>query len=87
MSDFDPPEEPDMPTPLPPQEKRMGYLLIAFLIGFVFVLPAYLVAYSRGRTQIQSEAVKTGHAAYKVVDEFGHTKFEWLPVPGMPEKK
>lgn len=89
MSDFDPPQEPDMPAPIPPQEKKIGWLAVAFLIGFVFVTPAYLVAYSRGRTQIQSEAVKSGHAVYRVVDEFGHTKFEWVPVLGVPstEKK
>lgn len=80
MSDFDPPVEPDIPPPLPPQEKRMGFLLIAFLIGFVCVLPAYLIAYSRGTTKLQADAVKAGHAVYKVTDEFGHTKFEWLPV-------
>ena len=89
MSDFDPPEEPDMPTPIPPQEKRMGYLLVAFLIGAIISIPAVLIAHSRGYAKIQAEAVKTGHATYKVVDEFGHTKFEWLPIPGVPtpEKK
>lgn len=89
MSDFDPPAEPDLPSPLPVQEKKIGFLLIAFLIGFIFVVPAYLMAYSRGRTKMQADAVKAGHAVYKVVDEFGRTQFEWLPVPGVPapEKK
>lgn len=86
MSDFDPPQEPDVPAPLPPQEKRMGYLLMAFLIGLLCAIPAYLIAYSRGYGKIQSEAVKTGHATYKVVDEFGHTKFEWISVPGNEKK-
>jgi hypothetical protein len=87
VSDFDPPEEPDTPLPLPVQEKKMGYLLVAFLIGLLCVVPAYLVAYSRGYSKVQAEAVKTGHATYKVTDEFGHTKFEWLVVPGTSEKK
>lgn len=84
MSDFDPPEEPDTPAPLPPQEKKLGFLLIAFLLGALCAVPAYLIAYSRGYGKIQAEAVKSNHAVYKVVDEFGHTKFEWLPGP---EKK
>jgi len=88
VSDFDPPEEPDIPPPLMPvQEKKLGYLLIAFLIGLAFSVPLYLVAYARGSSRIQSEAVKAKHAEYKVVDEFGHTRFEWLPVPGIAEKK
>lgn len=87
MSDFDPPEEPDIPTPLPPQEKRMGFLLLAFLVGLgVGLIPMPFMMNSRTQ-KVQAEAVKTGHAVYKVVDEFGHTKFEWLPVPGMTEKK
>lgn len=90
MSDFDPPEEPDIPTPPAPQEKRMGFLLIAFLIGLAIpsiTLPFFLNA--RAKKNVQAEAVKAGHAVYKVIDEFGRTKFEWLPVPGMPapEKK
>lgn len=81
MSDFDPPEEPDKPEePAPvPQEKKLGFLLIAFLVGLSLTIPAYLIAYSRGYSKLQADAVRSGHAVYKVVDEFGHTKFEWLP--------
>lgn len=90
MSDFDPPAEPDMPTPMAPQEKKVGFLLVAFLIGLAIpslTLPYFLSA--RAKQSVQAEAVKAGHAVYKVVDEFGHTQFEWFPVPGhpAPEKK
>lgn len=78
MSDFDPPQEPDRPMPLPVQEKKIGYLLVSFVLGLVFIVPGYLIAYHRGYTKVQAEAVKTNHATYKVIDEFGHTKFEWL---------
>jgi hypothetical protein len=89
VSDFDPPEEPDMPTPLPPQEKRAGFLLLAFLIGFTIPWAVLPILNARAKQSVQAEAVKAGHAVYKVVDEFGHTQFEWLPVPGhpAPEKK
>jgi hypothetical protein len=91
VSDFDPPQEPDLPPEFrPPQEKRIGFLMLAFLIGAAIPSGvAWLVVPAKVRANAQAEAVKNGHAVYKVVDEFGRTKFEWLPVPGMPapEKK
>lgn len=91
MSDFDPPAEPDIPVEFkPPQEKRFGFLMLAFLLGSALpLLAAWLIIPARIRANVQAEAVKAGHAVYKVTDEFGHTKFEWVPVPGMPapEKK
>lgn len=89
MSDFDPPAEPDLPAPLPPQEKKIGFLLLAFILGLLFGLGGMLYVMGRVKQNVQAEAVKAGHAVYKVVDEFGHTVFEWLPVPGhpAPEKK
>lgn len=79
MSEFEHPENPDLPTPLPPQEKRIGFLLLAFLIGLGFGMGWIWFASSKATKLIQAEAVKEGHAVYKVVDEFGRTKFEWLP--------
>lgn len=89
MADFDPPEEPDMPAPLPPQERRIGFLLVAFILGLGFGFGWLPFVNGRAKQVIQADAVKAGHAVYKVVDEFGHTQFEWLPVPGhpAPEKK
>lgn len=86
MSDFDPPAEPDMPTPTPPQEKRMGLLLIAFLIGLGVGIVAMPFMMNSSTRKVQAEAVKAGHAVYRVVDEFGHTQFEWIPVPGHEKK-
>lgn len=85
MADFDPPQETEPEVPPPPQEKRIGYLALAFLIGLAIpsvILPLAIPA--RIRANIQADAVKSGHAVYKVTDEFGHTKFEWVPIPGMP---
>jgi hypothetical protein len=89
--EFEQPENPDMPLPPPPppQEKRLGFLLMAFLIGAV--IPALLCLWLpvRAKMKTQAEAVKAGHAVYKVVDEFGTTRFEWLPPHegALPEKK
>ena len=80
--EFDQPEHPDVPAPPPPppQEKRFGFLLMAFLLGAV--IPSLLCLWlpTRAKLQTQAEAVKAGHAIYKVVDEFGRTEFQWLPV-------
>lgn len=91
MSDFDPPAEPDIPVDYkPPQEKRFGYLMLAFLLGAAIPsMVAWLIVPARVRANVQAEAVKAGHAVYKVTDEFGRTKFEWIPVKDAPvqEKK
>lgn len=62
------------------QEKKIGFLLLAFLVGVIAGL-GFGFAWTSGRTRatVQAEAVKAGHARHKVVDEFGRTVFEWLP--------
>lgn len=89
MSDFDPPQEPDLPAPPPPQEKRFGFLALAFLLGATIPFIVVPLLNARTKANIQAEAIKSGHAVYKVTDEFGRTQFEWVPVPGhpAPEKK
>lgn len=78
-------EKEEMVEESPPQEKRFGFLLIAFLLGALIpsvIIPLAIPPYVRSK--VQAEAVKAGHAVYKVVDEFGRTEFQWVPVP---EKK
>lgn len=86
--EFEAPSNPDSPLPAP-QEKRYGFLLIAFLIGALIpgILSLWLPV--RAKLKIQAEAVKAGHAVYKVVDEYGTTRFEWLAPheTASPEKK
>lgn len=81
--DFEPPVNPDVPEPpkveLPPQERRLGFLLIAFFLGALIPTLLCLWLPMRARMKTQAEAVKAGHAVYKVVDEFGRTEFQWLP--------
>lgn len=83
-------EEEEMVEENPPQERRLGFLLIAFLLGALVpsvILPLTIPAYIRSK--VQAEAVKAGHAVYKVVDEFGRTEFQWTPTTAVPvpEKK
>lgn len=63
------------------QEKKFGFLLIAFLFGIlVSAVPAFYMGYSRGKIAVQVEAVGAGHARHKIIDNLGNTEFEWVPV-------
>lgn len=61
---------------------KPGWLGIFLLAGLLLGGAAgWFVGFSKGRMAVRVEAVKTGHARYKVVDELGNTEFEWLPLP------
>lgn len=63
------------------QEKKFGFLLVAFLFGILIGgVPAFYMGYSRGKISVQVEAVGAGHARYKIMDNLGNTEFEWVPV-------
>lgn len=87
--EFDQPENPDKPggNDSPPQEKRFGYLLVAFLLGVILPVAPCVWTVTNSRAKFQAEAVKGGHAIYKVVDDYGRTEFQWLPVSGAPTEK
>lgn len=62
------------------QEKKFGFLLLAFLAGAIAGSSVgFFQGKSTARDHAQAEAVKAGHARHKVVDEFGKTAFEWMP--------
>jgi hypothetical protein len=52
-----------------------GAAVIALLMGAFFLGRA--VGAKEGVVQDQVEAVKSGHAKYVIVDEFGRTEFRW----------
>ena len=73
---------------------KLGYVVIVAVVASVlFFIGGYASGAISMKKVCQAEAVKTGHAVYKVVDEFGNTIFEWLPSHGTekvftaPEKK
>lgn len=67
-------------------EVKPGYLIIGgLLLAIVALFAGYCFGASVMRDAFRAIAVKEGHAAYKVVDEYGRTEFEWLPNHG-PEK-
>lgn len=63
------------------QEKKFGFLLMAFLFGLLIAaIPAFYMGYSRGKIAVQVEAVGSNHGRYKIMDNLGNTEFEWVPV-------
>lgn len=74
---------------------KLGYVAIVVIVGIVLAfLGGYWSGASAMRETFKAQAVKAGHAVHTVVDEYGQTKFEWLPSHGTekpvvapPEKK
>lgn len=58
-------------------------ILVVLLLAFIFT--GWVFGAAMTKSSCQAEAVKTGHAQYKVMDEYGKVAFEWLPNHG-PEK-
>lgn len=54
----------------------VGAIIIAGFFGIFFCGRTY--GNREGVIQEQVEAVKSGHAKYVIVDEFGRTEFRWL---------
>lgn len=51
-------------------------LVLGGLIGGWFT-------WTKGREDLRVEAVKAGHARYRIIDDYGRTAFEWLPDPAL----
>jgi hypothetical protein len=62
-----------------------------FVIGLLIGLVAGGTAagawfWAKGREEFRVEAVKAGHARYRIKDDYGRTEFEWLPAgDGIPK--
>jgi hypothetical protein len=62
---------------------KPGWLILGALAALVIGLcVGFFVGTGSGRRNHEAEAVKAGHAHFVVVNEFGATKFEWLPSHG-----
>jgi hypothetical protein len=58
---------------------KPGYLIIVLILYCLIGTFGWIISARNTRAQCQAEAVKAGHAQFVVVDEYGRTKFEWLP--------
>lgn len=70
-----------------PEGHKPGRLILGVLVGLAIGTAAgWGIGQSKGREQLRVEAVRNGHAHHRIVDEFGRTEFEWMPVPGTSQK-
>lgn len=61
---------------------KIGWLGIFLLVGLALGgAGGWFEGIQKGRQAVRVEAVKGGHARYKVIDDLGNTQFEWLPSP------
>lgn len=67
-------------------ETKPGWLILAVFVPLLMgSMLGFWAGASNGKRNHEAEAVKAGHAQFIVINEYGATKFEWLPNHG-PEK-
>lgn len=60
--------------------EKIGRMVAAIVLAaLVAGVAMWYSGKAAGRTEVQVEAVKNSHGHYKIVDELGHTQFEWGP--------
>lgn len=76
----------------PEQMTLVKRIVVVALIAAVVIFGTFMITHSVTTKQMQAEAVRTGHARYIIVDDLGHTQFQWLekndvaPAPAPPVK-
>jgi hypothetical protein len=55
--------------------KRVGVVLLG---SVVIIAVAFQAGWMMAKTSVRLEAVRAGHARHVIVDDLGHTEFEWL---------
>lgn len=53
-------------------------IVVVTLITALVIAGSFQAGWTWARTAMRLEAVRTGHARYIIVDDLGHTQFEWL---------
>jgi hypothetical protein len=71
---------------------KPGYYIVVAVLVVIGVLGGWLFGASSVRRDLQAQAIKGGHAVWRVTDEHGNVVFEWSANhPGekivAPEKK
>jgi hypothetical protein len=56
---------------------KPGYYILLAVILVVSALGGWLMGSSTTRRDLQAQAIKGGHAAWRVTDEHGNVVFEW----------
>lgn len=71
---------------------KPGYWILMLAALFVGVIIGVFLGTSTTRRELQAQAIKGGHAAWRVTDEHGSVTFEWQashagePIPKPAEK-
>lgn len=65
--------------------KPRGYIICAVAGLALGAVGGLLGGYSWGARTMRVDAILSGNAQYTIVDEYGNTKFEWIPNPDAPK--
>lgn len=66
-------------------EKIGRFIVVAVVAALAAGISCYYAGKSAGRTEMTVEAVTNNYGHYKIVNDLGHTQFEWgPPAPGSP---
>lgn len=60
---------------------------LAILLSVICITIGFALGRVTGIAYTKADAVKQGHARFVVMDEFGHTAFEWLGKGDAPTSK
>lgn len=66
--------------------EKIGRIVLAVVLAALAAgTSCYFLGKSAGRTEMVVEAVNNNYGHYKIVNDLGHTQFEWgPPAPGTP---
>jgi hypothetical protein len=53
-------------------------VVVVTLVTVLVIAGSFQAGWTWAKTAMRLEAVRTGHARYIIVDDLGHTQFEWL---------
>lgn len=68
--------------------EKIGRVVTAAVLGLLIGFTAgWFLGKGEGQRQMTVEAVKQNHGHYRIVDELGHTQFEWGTGPAIQPPK
>lgn len=62
----------------PEKVKIAKRVAVVVLSSLLLIAGSFQAGWSLSKTAMRREAVQTGHARHIIVDDLGHTQFEWL---------
>ena len=56
---------------------KPGYYIVIVVVAILLLFAGYVYGATVVRRDLQAQAIKGGHAAWRVIDEHGNVTFEW----------